>query len=205
MNKSESKYFNTARLIDKAFIEILSKKDISYITVKEICEKAGVNRSTFYLHYETINDLLEETLEYIQKEFDASFNGKLDNFEEVISDLPLEKILFINKEYLVPYLRFVKGHKHVYKAAVNNPACMQSQLRMASLDNEILKPIFTRFNIPENEHKYWSKYYINGVMAIVFEWLKDDCKDSIEFIVDVIEKCVRIRSVNISKESGDKT
>lgn len=39
MNRSESKYFNTARLMDKAFIELLAKKDIEYITVKEIARR----------------------------------------------------------------------------------------------------------------------------------------------------------------------
>lgn len=69
LNKSESKYFNTAEKMDKAFLDLLQRKDFSFITVKEICEKAGVNRSTFYLHYETVGDLLEESLEYMQKNF----------------------------------------------------------------------------------------------------------------------------------------
>lgn len=50
MNKFESKYFNTALLMNQALILLLEKKEFEYITVKEICEKAGVNRSTFYLH-----------------------------------------------------------------------------------------------------------------------------------------------------------
>ena len=45
MNKNESKYFNTAVKMDKAFLARIEKKDFAYITVKEICEKAGVNRS----------------------------------------------------------------------------------------------------------------------------------------------------------------
>lgn len=63
MNKSESKYFNTAAFMDEALIALLEVKDLEYITVKEICEKAGVNRSTFYLHYETIDDLANEAAE----------------------------------------------------------------------------------------------------------------------------------------------
>lgn len=55
--------------MDEAFIELLEKKDFAYITVKEICEKAGVNRSAFYLHYETLNDLLEESAQYIVDQF----------------------------------------------------------------------------------------------------------------------------------------
>ena len=65
MNKNESKYFNTAIKMDEALISLLEKKDFEYITIKEICDKAGVNRSTFYLHYENIRDLLEETTRYI--------------------------------------------------------------------------------------------------------------------------------------------
>ena len=52
MNKNESKYFNTAVKMDKALVTLLEKKDFEYITVKEICDTAGVNRSTFYLHYD---------------------------------------------------------------------------------------------------------------------------------------------------------
>lgn len=40
--------------MDQALIDLLEAKPFAYITVKEICEKAGVNRSAFYLHYETI-------------------------------------------------------------------------------------------------------------------------------------------------------
>ena len=65
MNKSESKYYNTACLMDRALLELLDKKQFEYITVKEICERAGVNRSTFYLHYESTADLLEEAMEFL--------------------------------------------------------------------------------------------------------------------------------------------
>ena len=44
MNKSESKYFNTAAKMDEALIALLEKKDFEYISVKEICEAADVNR-----------------------------------------------------------------------------------------------------------------------------------------------------------------
>ena len=76
MNKSESKYFNTALLMDEALLFLLEKKDFEFISVKEICDKAGVSRSTFYLHYENMNDLLIETLGLINKKFNDSFNNK---------------------------------------------------------------------------------------------------------------------------------
>ena len=74
MNKNESKYFNTAVKMDKALIDLLEKKDFEYITIKEICAQAGVNRSTFYLHYENTSDLLRETTQYITDSFLSYFS-----------------------------------------------------------------------------------------------------------------------------------
>ena len=68
MNRSESKYFNTALRMDEALAALLEKKDFEYITVKEICDAAGVNRSTFYLHYENTRDLLDETVVLLSRE-----------------------------------------------------------------------------------------------------------------------------------------
>jgi len=62
---------------------------------------------------------------------------------------------------------------------------------MNSLYKQILKPIFTRFEIPENEQKYWMTYHIHGVMAIVLEWLKYDCKEPVNDISIIIQNCVR--------------
>ena len=113
MNKQESKYYCTASFIDEALISLLNEKDIDYITVKEICEKAGVNRSTFYLHYETIDDLLTESLKYIPNKFIDFFNRDSKGFIENLNSVQKEDLVFINDEYLRPYLEFIKENKKV--------------------------------------------------------------------------------------------
>ena len=92
MNKSESKYFNTALSMDKALIALLEVKDLEYITVKEICEKAGVNRSTFYLHYETIADLVNETMENVNKHFLSYFTSETNDFINMIDSKDLKNL-----------------------------------------------------------------------------------------------------------------
>ena len=87
MNKQESKYQKTALLMDEALLLLLENKDYDRITVKELCEKAGVNRTTFYLHYESMNDLLEETVAMINKIYTGSLSGidKGDPSKEVLT------------------------------------------------------------------------------------------------------------------------
>jgi AcrR family transcriptional regulator len=114
MNKSESKYYNTAVKMDLALISLLKEKPFDYITVSEICSKAGVNRSTFYLHYETIGDLLEETTRYILDDFLAYFKKDIVFEVEKLKECELDEIFFIRKEYLIPYLTYVRDNKEIF-------------------------------------------------------------------------------------------
>lgn len=196
MNKSESKYFNTALRMDEALITLLEKKDLEYITIKEICETAGVNRSTFYLHYESVSDLLQETVEMINKRFLSYFPQDKETFFGRIEGRERKELILITREYLLPYLRFIKDNKKVYRAAFRNPNGMQAHVRYGDLKKHILVPVLARFGIPAAQHAYYIAYYIEGIIAIVKEWLRQDCADEVEMIADIIEKCVRTESGN---------
>ena len=125
MNKYESKYFNTAIKMDEAFLSLIEVKDFEYITVKEICSKAGVNRSTFYLHYETVGDLLEESLQYMQQKFIDTFSDKAKSFPD-IGNCSKDELMLITPEYLKPYLTFIKDNRKLYSAALKHPQIFQA-------------------------------------------------------------------------------
>lgn len=190
MNKSESKYFNTALRLDEALIALLEKKDLEYITVKEICRQAGVNRSTFYLHYETIADLVEETLDMINRRFLSYFPQQKDCVVNNLDSRDRTELVLVTREYLLPYLRFIRDNKKVYRAAFRNPSSMNANTRYQKLKQHILEPILERFEIPVTHRPYYIVYYIEGIAAIVKEWLRQDCADEVETIADIIETCV---------------
>jgi AcrR family transcriptional regulator len=203
MNKSESKYFNTARLMNQALIQLLEKKDIGYISIKEICEKAGVNRSTFYLHYETIGDLIEETVEYITKKFYDAFQKNPSDFIDKIADAPLNELVLVEKNYLEPYLKFVYDNRGVFKAAIKNPTSMKSSNRYLSLQRYIFEPVMERFKIPKEMQKYWTVYYMKGIWAIIEEWLNGDCCETVEQMENIIISCVRPEDGLQNKKFGE--
>ncbi|MGN0527294.1 MAG: TetR/AcrR family transcriptional regulator [Acutalibacteraceae bacterium] len=192
MNKNESRYFNTAILFQEALIHLLEKKDIEYITVKEICAKAGVNRSTFYLHYESINDLIEDTMNYINEKFIDFFNEDCGEFIKRIKTCSLDDLKLIEKRYLTPYLNFIKDNKKIFRAAFNNPKGMRAEDKYKHLKKYILVPILERFNVAEKDRSYLLSFYISGIMAVIREWLNGDCKDSTDEIEEIIIKCVGV-------------
>ena len=191
MNKSESKYFNTALRLDEALIALLEKKDLQYITVKEICHQAGVNRSTFYLHYETIADLLDETLEMINQRFLSYFPRREEEVLGHIDSRARADLFLVTEEYLLPYLRFIRDNKKVYRAAFRNPGSVQAHARDGQLKQHVLGPILARFEVPEAHRPYCIAFYVEGIAAIVKEWLRQDCADEIGTIAGIIQSCVR--------------
>lgn len=193
MNRSESKYFNTALRMDEALLALLEEKDLEYITVKEICHRAGVNRSTFYLHYETIADLVDEALEMINQRFRSYFPQQEEEILGNMGSRERENLVLVTREYLLPYLRFIRDNKKVYRAAFRNPSSMQAHTRYGELKQQILGPILERFEIPAAQRPYYMAYYVEGIIAIVKEWLRQDCADEVEMIADIIESCVRPR------------
>ena len=197
MNKSESKYFNTAIRMDEALIELLEKKEFEYITVKEICEKAGVNRSTFYLHYETIGDLLDECVEYKHDECTRRYAKHLTDIKKRLQSENLEDLIFISPEYLKPYLEFVKDNKRLFKVVLSNSAVFKGEETFRRLFTEVFSPILDRFRLPEQDKSYIISFYIAGIMAIISEWIKGDCRDSTKQIMDICMRCIIHFEVNL--------
>ena len=190
MTRSESKYYATAARMDEALLKLLEEKDFAYITVKEICEKAGVNRSTFYLHYETVSDLLAESARYIIGKLIANMPQDTAEFFEKLQTRPLEELHLITPEYLTPYLNFVKEHSRIFRTAVEHSSVLGMDDVYLALNHHVFTPILDRFHVPPSERKYMMPFYIHGLIGIINEWLKEDCKDSVEHIISVMQICI---------------
>ena len=190
MNKSESKYFNTAIKMDLALISLLKKKAFDYITVSEICEEAGVNRSTFYLHYETIDDLLQETTRYLLDDFLACFSTDTKAIALNLADCELSDLIFICDKYLSPYLSYVKGHKEIFGTALLYNQTLGFDDAYQRMFDNIFNPILERFHYPSSNRQYVMMYYLNGVNAIILEWLRNGCDKSIQEISEIISICI---------------
>lgn len=190
MNKNESKYFNTAIKMDETLIALLEKKDFEYITIKEICDTAGVNRSTFYLHYENTADLLRETTRYIIDKHLSYYNIDEQRILLQFETCNREELLFISDEYLTPYLTFIKENQRLFKVSVKRFHSLNMDDVYGNMFEHIFSPILTRFCVPEKERSYMIKFYLAGVFAIVMEWLDNNCSDDMKTVIKVITDCV---------------
>lgn len=105
----DKRVIKTKKAIKNAFMELRSKKSLEQITVKELCELAYINKSTFYSHYEDIyalSDALEyemvlEIVSSIPKDLDYNFSNPEVFTREVTlafaKHMPQIKLMFTGK------------------------------------------------------------------------------------------------------------
>ena len=190
MNKSESKYFCTATKMDLALISLLKKKPFEYITVSEICKTAGVNRSTFYLHYETVSDLLNETARYLLNDFLSYFSADTQSVARNLMECELDELVFIADKYLTPYLSYINDHKEVFGTALLHNKALGYEDVYKRMFEAIFNPILERFHYPTSIRQYVMMYYLNGINAVVLEWLRNGCDKSIKEISEILSVCI---------------
>lgn len=78
-NKSDLRVMRTRAALRNAFEELVSDTTLDRITVKALTDRAGINRKTFYLHYETIEAFYDEIANDLMEEF-------FENYEETLDD-----------------------------------------------------------------------------------------------------------------------
>ncbi len=186
MDRAQSKFHNTTLKMHKALFDLLETYEFSEITIKQITEKAGINRCTFYAHYENTYELLEDT----QKTFIKDFFGKYDNLgltANQVKDLSKEESNFITVEYLLPYLSFVKENKKIYKVYMQNLSVFKSEGVFQAMLKYVFIPIYEKNGITDKTIiTYLANYYLMGITSIIMRWLERDCMDDIHLICEII-------------------
>ncbi len=153
----------TRMVLKESLIKLLKEKQISDITVKEICSLADVNRSTFYAHYLDLYDLLAKTEEEVLDDMQSYF-GQHDFNKDEESIQMTEKLL-----------DYVMANKEIVQILLHENADPNFQKRVMKIAREYLKASWKLTQGHEkNISHYASVFIIGGGLQMVKEWMDDD-------------------------------
>ena len=180
MTRLESKYFVTATKMDEAFLRLLEKKDISYITVKEICETAGVNRSTFYLHYSDIPGLLAEVE-----------NEMMEEMQRAIREHPIDPGKDTVYYFIQDLFHVLDENRQIASALVGPHGDIGFVHKLEQLLEEKSRESLAAL-VPEKtgEMKYFYSYCLNGCLGFVKTWLETGEKETPEYAAEMAYRMV---------------
>jgi AcrR family transcriptional regulator len=165
----------TRMVLKDSMIKLLKDKQISEITVKEICELADVNRSTFYAHYLDLYDLLSKMEEEVLDDMKAYLYHFKKNEESIQMT---EKIL----EYIV-------ANKEITQILLHENADPNFQKRVVKIAQKYLMDSWALADkLDEGFSHYLSIFTIGGCLQMIKEWLEDDLGQSPKEMAYLISK-----------------
>ena len=179
MNKKNNRqYRGSAVRMEQAMLELMNRLPFEKLTVKIICDKAGVNRSTFYAHYTDIYDMLEQMENNLRKEL-------MEGYPVPGSVKPLSVASFL------PFLMFIRDHKDFYRIALKTRREFPIKQGFEPLWNQIIKPLCLKAGITsENEMMFYWIGFQAGFTMILKYWVENDCTESVEQLAEIIHNVI---------------
>ena len=168
--KNNSRYKASSEKIETAFLSLILNHKYEEITISQICKEANINRSTFYCHYDDINDLIIK----IENKF-AKGMASIFAYGERRTH-----------EAFVEMFTFVKENKYFYKAFLNIP---YATLAETNTKIDILKHIGDSTNIEKSNKMgifYRASFFGAGIKEMCRLWLEFDCNESPEEMASLL-------------------
>ena len=177
MNQPNNERFqHTERCLIDAFVDLLTQKDISKISVSELCRVCGIHRSSFYLHFSDIYALMERVEAYL-----AVFYGRLFTETEEYYDLG-ERFLML--------FRFIQEHRSFYKVYwFRSKDLRVLDIALPDQADQSLRQTAHQYGInSEVELTYHQLFFKSGLSALIGFWLSRDCAESPEELLNLLEQ-----------------
>lgn len=179
MNKKNNKQFQNSDLrMKQAMLELMNVSPFEKITVRSLCEKAKVNRSTFYAHYKDIFDMIE------QMEFNLQ-NELLNDYSAFGTICPF------SVESFTIFLKFIRTHQYFYRVALRVRPESLLKRGFNQLWNQTLKPLYLDTGlISESEMKFYFVGFQAGFIMILKRWVEGNCTESEEQIAQIVQNII---------------
>lgn len=178
-NTHSRRWIETDKHIRQTALELLNRPDARNLSVRFICEEAGINRTTFYEHYLDIYDLLDKLESDVMAELRDYYMQMINRSNH----LPPQPFL--------PLLAHIRANQDFYKNVLKTRETCR------------LKPVFERFLTEavrvachkagvsdEKEIAYYLVFLKAGFTASMLRWIETGCKENMEKMSQAMCDCL---------------
>lgn len=173
--KQDRRVIRTKRNINSAFLELVKQKELSKITIKELCELADINRKTFYTYFDSVSDVLSE----LENQIIGEFQKRIEKEKKKKPHLTVADIILCIGELLSANTDFV--HQLVQVDALEG---LEKKVRY------VIKAAMKDAMEQTNQHQSDSaglalEYIISGAVSMYIEWFSTTNSLSLKGLTDM--------------------
>ena len=161
-------------LLKYALMDLLSEKgSVTKISVRELCERADLNRSTFYAHYSEPKELLEE----VEAEL-------LDATREHLQKIGAENDIGAHR-YLLSFLMYIKENDKPFRTLLIDAG--DPEFRSKFMQQSIIQFVENlNISFPKDQEQYIYSYILNGSTGVIIQWMRSDYSIDENALVDLL-------------------
>ena len=172
----------TIEAIRSVFEQMICEMDYHEMTVKELCERARINKKTFYRYYPTMDDLLVE----LQTEISSEYIGQISHYR-----LP-EELDKVNETFF----RYSVSKGEVYEKITCAAAYTSIRNTMIDRVNEATWHRSAWFNnIPEWQRHLLIVYVQFTIVELYKQWVADGKKTPVEEVI-TLSNCLICKGID---------
>lgn len=180
--KTDRRVKYTQMVLKESLLEILKERPIERVTVKEICDRADINRSTFYVHYGSPQELLDS----ITKEMYDEIMQKKRDFTDIKGYM--SQICEIMYEYRDLMLVIIRAGN------------MATMFQIADLWKEDFMKGFDSLGLPREQKEVIFLYITCGAFSVIVSWAIGGFKMPLEKLADEVYRLTLGAIENYFKE-----
>lgn len=161
--KVDRRVIKTRRQLKKGLAALMKEKSVNQITVKELVEEVDINRSTFYLHFKDIQDLLRE----IEENMEAQIKRAIEEHPIVSGN---ENAFY----FIEDMFRVLDGEREISKALIGPNGDMGFIHRIERIIKENSRGTLEKmFPGKKEDLKYFYAFCLSGCLGLVKVWLNE--------------------------------
>ncbi len=161
--KVDRRVIKTRRQLKKGLAALMKEKSVNQITVKELVEEVDINRSTFYLHFKDIQDLLRE----IEENMEAQIKRAIEEHPTVSGN---ENAFY----FIEDMFRVLDEEREISKALIGPNGDMGFIHRIERIIKENSRGTLEKmFPGKKEDLKYFYAFCLSGCLGLVKVWLNE--------------------------------
>lgn len=180
MRKQPQATEQTRDNLREAFWSLYAERPIEKIAVREITDRAGYNRATFYLHYHDVYEVLEEVEDRV-----------LGGLEHLVNERLLKGEQLDFSQHMGLILEMAQASRRYTKVLLGEHGDQAFVQRM----KEVLAPLVDRFVTPcqsleGQERRIVREFYLSGLVAAIRTWNSEEDPMPIDRLIDLVLRAV---------------
>lgn len=186
--KEDRRIRKTQKLLKNSMIELMGEKDFKNISVKDLTERADLNRGTFYNHYTDTYDLLAKMEADVLSDFQEMIDSFLPETEKG-SLLPI----------LLPVIRYIEENEKVVTILFENSASSDFVYRFHRLISDNGSAIFKKQypGTGEVALNYFIEFITFGLTGVLRHWIHSGMKEPRQTIAKIADQSAMQTAKNL--------